>query len=605
MAAGHRRVILVLLDAARSDRFRSYGYDRETTPNIAELAERGVVFLHHYSQGTATRTALPTLLYSRYFVRPIFPYSRRVPFADPEDLFHPIDAEAISLPAALAADGFKTAMISAHSWTLPDSSMGRQFDEVHHLPQILEYPPHQATPSAELVIDYTLEWVDANAGEDFFLYLHMMDTHFPHFYGKEAKRFLPPAELAGVDRSRFEGQRHLDYYAEYSADDVEFMNALYDGSLRYADRHLGRLFDHLRDMEALDSTLISLTSDHGEHLLEHPNRWDHAGPWYENVARVPWIVFSPERLQPARVAGLSEGVDVMPTLLGTLGVKLPEGKRMDGVDRTRFLSGEPPPRELAFGTSQAALRGARYKVLFESPAEDLLARTAPDVTALSGELYDLEVDPGERFDLWSERPDVVAEMLDLYRRELSALHERFSNSVSTAQPDGAFAIAARFLDADRDVPVADTATAEGESNPLQDESGGWIRSNHWQNHQIFGRPGAIPLTLRVRVPDGPYAISVALSGAGRFRLPGQEVPVAFDTGLDASFDPGRRPASKEMDFDVTHVRDQTFSLWLEPLKDAPLMLRYVGFVPLSDLDQDLPPEDVERLERLRSLGYVQ
>jgi hypothetical protein len=98
---------------------------------------------------------------------------------------------------------------------------------------------------------------------------------------------------------------------------------------------------------------------------------------------------------------------------------------------------------------------------------------------------------------------------------------------------------------------------------------------------------------------------VALSGAGRFRLPGQEVPVAFDTGLDASFDPGRRPASKEMDFDVTHVRDQTFSLWLEPLKDAPLMLRYVGFVPLSDLDQDLPPEDVERLERLRSLGYVQ
>src|SRR5215467_11029510 len=66
-AKPHRQVIFLLLDAARPDRFSSYGYERTTTPNIDNLAEAGVVFENHFAQATATRDSLPSLLYSRYY----------------------------------------------------------------------------------------------------------------------------------------------------------------------------------------------------------------------------------------------------------------------------------------------------------------------------------------------------------------------------------------------------------------------------------------------------------------------------------------------------------------------------------------------------------
>ncbi|MEE8523622.1 MAG: sulfatase-like hydrolase/transferase, partial [Thermoanaerobaculia bacterium] len=171
-AEPHRRVILLLLDAARPDRFACYGYPRVTTPEIDLLAARGVVFERHYAQGTGTRESVPALLYSRYFSVPIFPRDPQVPYSRPEDLFRRPDDEQISLPAAFEQAGFLTAAISAHLWTGRETPFAAEFMEMHDLTvghQSRQYP----YPRARQVIDFTIGWLRQNRDRDVFLYVHL------------------------------------------------------------------------------------------------------------------------------------------------------------------------------------------------------------------------------------------------------------------------------------------------------------------------------------------------------------------------------------------------------------------------------------------------
>ena len=142
-----------MLDAARADRFSTYGYARETTPRLDALGREGLVFTRFFSQATHTRAALASLLYSRYFARPVFPASASVPVADPSELFLQLDAEAVSLPRALQAAGLHTAAISAHTWITEGSEFAAEFAEFHDLSTTLEYDHDDHYPRAEPVVD--------------------------------------------------------------------------------------------------------------------------------------------------------------------------------------------------------------------------------------------------------------------------------------------------------------------------------------------------------------------------------------------------------------------------------------------------------------------
>ena len=331
-----RQAIMILLDAALADRLSCYGYHRQTTPNIDAMAARGVVFLNHFVQDTRTRATLPTIFYSRYFLPSLFPQSDRVPYSAPEELFRGLDDEAVSMVKALSEAGLMTSMISAHSWLKPGTLFADQFDQVHDLSTELEVDRSYGYPRAEPVVDYAIDWIEAHRDQDFFLYIHMMDTHLPHPLDDDSKGFLPPEVVNSPPPLDF-AARKQGTGVELTAIERQYLDALYDGSLRYTDRHLGRLFEHVENR--LGDTLIVLTSDHGEHLLEHPGRYLHGGVWYDLVARVPLIIVDPGRVDPGRVESLAEGVDIMPTVLGLLGVTLPPGKTTDGVDLRSSLSG--------------------------------------------------------------------------------------------------------------------------------------------------------------------------------------------------------------------------------------------------------------------------
>ena len=569
-------MIVILLDAARADRFSSYGYHRPTTPELDRLAAGGVVFLNNFAQATYTRASLPSILYSRYFAKLMFPNNERVPLSSPRDLFRELDAEAVSLPAALSRAGFHTVAISAHVWLKPGTEFVAEFDELHDLSVELDHPKLSAYPPASDVVDFTLQWIEDHWREDFFIYLHLMDTHFPHFFEADAARFLAPTEFKRKEVQRFNSHgRPEDRERPLSAIERRYFDALYDGSLLYTDRQVGRILRYLRDRDTLDDTLIAVISDHGEQLLEHPGRFGHGGAWYDPSARVPLLIHYPPKLEPAQVDFYSENVDVMPTILGLLDVGLPPDKSADGVDLSRTLAGRLEPKRYVY--SRDGIRSDRHKLLFDGRTREALLAGNDDW--LRGELYDLQADPLESNDVWESQPGVVDALMRQYRAKMTPLYRRYTEAVSGATPRTAFAIGTNYFEFD--------GSGSGEVAP------GWERTVHWNLFRLVAAPGAGALRLHFALPNGTYAVSASAKGSAEVRL---------STGADAvtiSSD----SVTSEARIGLATVTDERFRAEVIPTSnDEPLLIRYLGFVP-----QGVATGEAAAIpdEQLRALGYIE
>ena len=577
-----RQAIFFLLDAARPDRFSCYGYQRATTPEMDRLAAHGVVFRKHFAQGTATRVSLSSLMSSRFYCVPLMPNSRQVPYSDPLSLFRGPDAEQVSFVKALETAGLKTAAISAHIWTGEKTAFAAEFGEMHDLVTQLE-GGDRPYPNAENVIDHAINWIRENRNQDYFLYVHLMDTHFPHYFDADAQAFFGAASYGG--NAFGPTGRMLKTDVALSDEDRRYADALYDGSLRYTDRHIGRLVDFLRNEDLLEDTLVAITADHGEHLFDLPGGrtrdglsvFRHGGPWLDPVARIPLIVHYPAVLKPQEFVPLSEGVDVGPTLLGLLNVAVPPGKAFDGIDLAEVIRGKAPPKELV--SMGRNIRTARYKCLFTTPDGELLADSEPAQNALSGELYDLVADPHEMNNVFEARPDVVGELLKRYRKRMAWPFRRFEAAVSSQQPRSAFAISARFMKSDVSVP-------DSPDGPLLD---GWTRRKRGSETILVASKTHDPLSVRFPLPNGRYVLSLNMHGQAILEI-GEEHRQLAHTGM--------------IDFGEVNVTDEVFRATIRPQGDQPFGLAYFGFVPPSAPSQD-QKEIEEQLERLRALGYVE
>ncbi|MCX6543848.1 MAG: sulfatase-like hydrolase/transferase [Acidobacteria bacterium] len=579
-----------MLDAARPDHFSCYGYPKPTTPQIDRLAARGAIFLNNYAQATTTRTSVPRLLYSRYFAPEIFPNHHAIPFTNPGNLFRKIDDEAMSLPRALEANGVVTAAISAHEWITAESPFAREFTFLFDLQSTIPFDRSYGYPRADKVVDQAVDWIWKNRSRDFFLYLHVMDTHFPHFFQGDARTFFGSEPYTGGAFGP-EGLT-LDVNRSATAEDRKYLNALYDGGLRYADRELGRLFATLEDWGVLDQTLIVITADHGEFLLDRKGYMTHGGPWYEPLARVPLIIHYPLKVSPGRRDALTESIDIAPTLLKLLGISLPEGSSFDGRD----VFQEQAKRSRAM--SEGGIRDERYKLIFKSSGTEVLGPTAPAPKAANAELYDLAADPKETRNLAAESPAVVERLLSAYRAQLQRPWIRFQAATTHDQPRQSFAIAAPAFGGDAEIPFL--PVEENPANLQQTPTpSGWLGRATWDNSWLFAKRGAKPLHISFPMPKGRYFLVADIWGAVQIEINGQKVLLQSDA---LSADLRRDP--KPIDIGEIELKGETFSAILYPQPTHPwFAIRYLGFNPVINGKRG-GYYDKEREERLRSLGYI-
>ncbi len=587
------RVVLVVLDAARPDRFGCYGYERDTTPNLDALAAGGVIYRQHRTTATATRGAVPSLLWSRHFVPPLLPISAQIPLHDTTDLHRGADdpwGSHASLARAFRVH--RSAAISAHPWICWGN------EGLHEFTRVIPVQPDPATGTAlpyadaGAVVDAAIAWLDEEPERDALLYLHLMDTHFPHAMGPEARAFLgegAPTPLPDPLDERTLRQRGEPLDAAERAQ----LDALVDGGLARADRELGRLFDHLGAPR--DRALIVVTADHGEHLLEVPGRVGHDGPWYEAVARVPLIVSYPPGLSPGVVDEPTSAVDVGPTMAALLAPDSARLVRGDGRDVAPGAGGAAPPP-----VSPAGVIVGEDKCLFHDPPAVVLD---PEILAseLRGERYDLATDPWEQTDRWAEDPEAVARCVQAYREALQEPYQRYTD-LGRSQPlrmPVALAVDALGL-----VPAAPTTALDPEQAVAAALDPGW-RVVTTDRHAVLACGGGDrPVELQADVPPGRYRVSLGALGAARVALAGADAvavelrPVVPDRPTPGYVD--------EASLGLVEVEDHGLALRLRPDPDGrPFVLRHVRLEPVGERAAPVAPIPAGMDEQLRALGYVE
>ena len=194
---------------------------------------------------------------------------------------------------------------------------------------------------------------------------------------------------------------------------------VYGDVIEEIDHSVGRILDALRVQELAETTTVLFTSDNGPWLVfdQHGGSAgllrDGKGTTWEGGVRVPAIAWG-HGVAAGRVSSqIVSTLDVLPTLASLAGLdvsaELP-GVTLDGVDQTEFLAGGDSAREEMFfyrGRELYAVRQGEFKLHLIT--QGAYGKTAAKRTVLpEPELYNLAIDPRERFDVAAEHPDVVA-----------------------------------------------------------------------------------------------------------------------------------------------------------------------------------------------------
>ena len=368
-------VVFILVDTLRADRLSAYGYARETSPVLANLAGNGVRFANVRSQSSWTKTAMASIWTGTYPGR-----HRILRFDDA------IPDEA-TLPAERFRElGFTTVGLHRNGWVAPNFGFAQGFDTyVQTKPGTNPERVQKNNPSTGRIAgsdeDITLGAIEFLRGlgqQRFFLYLHYMDVH-QYTFDTASARF---------------GTSFSDSY---------------DNAIRWVDFNIGVVLTTLDRMDLLARTVVVIGSDHGEAFLEHGVE-GHAKDLYEESVRVPLLFVLPFRFgRPVVVEDPVETVDLFPTLLDLLGMDpLPDAQGRSLLPLIQAAAGGE-----SGGTQSASTPAPSFAQLDRNwgqrrlPPDNILAAANDrhklilplDESDGRPEIYDLLADPGEQHDL--------------------------------------------------------------------------------------------------------------------------------------------------------------------------------------------------------------
>jgi len=384
-------IVLLTLDTTRADHLATYGYFRETTPNLDKLAKDAVVFDRFL---VPMATTLPT--HSSMFTG-AWPLEHGITANVKHGgrRFKPSPALR-SVTELLSDEGYRTAAFVSATPLQKGTGMESGFD-------VYDAPDNAQRKGAK-TIHAAKKWVRKKAREKgpFFLWVHLYDPHGP---------YTPPM---GYDRRWLPDEAQKAWLAERGTTLLsarptgQELDALsdggkYDGELSYMDHFIGNLIEELRDAWVLRRTAIVVAGDHGEGLGQHGVA-GHGQVWGEQL-HAPFFVWTPWH-HHRRVAAPSTAVDVFPTVFGMLGMDVGAtlASQASGMDarhapRDRPLLHLSSARQASFGNDDVvALTKGGWRYHRQGDVE---------------RLYDLQQDPFELQDLADREPGRVAVLREI------------------------------------------------------------------------------------------------------------------------------------------------------------------------------------------------
>ncbi len=404
-----RNVVLLVLDTVRAMSLSLYGYDRPTTPNLTRIARRGALFDRAYSTAPWTLPSHASMFTGRWA------------WELEADWRTPLSHRYSTLAEVLAARGYATAGFVANlAYTQREMGLGRGFGRYDayrvSLEQVLKSSragrelarrlqpllgwlgpssPGFDRKTADDINRAVLGWVDRHGDRPFFVFANYFDAHQDYY--------VP----SGYDSLFRRGAGRKAAGARADSIPIAVRSRLrYEQAIRYLDEAVGRLVDSLGRRGVLNNTVLVITADHGEEIMEHG--WlGHGGSVYLPALWVPLIVIEPGVVPAGRVVPDAVSPrDLAATILDLLGAD----PALPGRSLARYWKGPAPGGvDTLFAEVRASInmgqidsapgrRGDVHSVIVGD--RHLIVR--PDGRL---ELFDIRADPGEQENLLASAGD--------------------------------------------------------------------------------------------------------------------------------------------------------------------------------------------------------
>ena len=416
-------IIYIMADDLGIGDLGCYGQKTIKTPAIDALAKQGVIFTSHYSGSTVSAPSRCVLMTGKHTGNVSIRGNAGVKLDNGEQYDTPLPKAEVTIAEAIKDQGYTSAVIGKWGMGAPKSEghpLEQGFDYFYgYLGQLNAhgfYPEYlwennkkvalgKKEYSHDLIMNKALNFIDENSDKPFFIYL---TPTIPH-----AELIIPAGELGEYDNMFTEKAYKGGHYAA-----CEKPLATFAAMVTRLDSDVQRVMDILTEKGIADNTIIVFTSDNGTHREGgHTGFFNSSGDFrgvkrdlYEGGVRTPYIVKWNGVIEPGSVTNhISAFWDFLPTVCDITGSAVPHG--VDGVSFLPTLTGKGEQTKHDYLYFEFHEMGGRQSILKDG--WKLIRLNAKDKKKTKYELYNLNQDQAERFNMAKEHPEKVAEYIKI------------------------------------------------------------------------------------------------------------------------------------------------------------------------------------------------
>ena len=426
--AGGRLIVLVAIDTLAAARCSTYGYERETTPQLTAIARAGKLYARALSPSPWTLPAFASMLTG---VPPGDHQAGAV--ARGRRLWRrPLAPGYVTVAERLRRAGWETRGWINNPYLTQARGVAQGFTSY------VDYATQGLDAAAEAGVTAALPYIDEPRGHDRFVFFHMMDPHGPYRSNDEFRRRFLGAGYEGpvenpLDHAAFQGL--LDGRLALGKADKERVVEFYDSAVAFADDQLGRIFEAVQRARDHSRVALIVTSDHGEEFWEH-GLFEHGHTVFDELLRVPLVVYTPGRDDSIGVVESPVSTqDIAATLLDLAELEIPESL----ASRSLLEPGDGAGRlftaeSTLWGVQRLAAERNRVKYIYNQLASGQPHRRSPR-PATRHELYLLDRDPGELENVFAAELGRGLELHEeLTRRFVSSLRGSYVIDLASVRP---------------------------------------------------------------------------------------------------------------------------------------------------------------------------
>ena len=387
-------VVIIVIDTLRADHLEHFGYHRRTAPDLDEFVSNAAVFTNCRAPASWTCPSVASVMTGLLPAR-----------HGASEFGATLPAEHLTLAEALKSAGYHTAAISFNPGVRSELQFDQGFDEFdEYLGKTAHYP------DVSEMLDRLETWLDAKPPQPFFLYLQPMNVHGPYRVPQEHRADLlgraPSREFRywGETMRRVLRRRDQDLTVRDRIPE-SFRQSLidqYDTAIHYTTGVTADMLKALEQRGLLDPSLVIITADHGEELLDHGG-FSHGYSLYDEVLHVPLYLKLPHQSRHATVDRAVTLMDIYPTVLDAVG--LSTNTDLDGTSLAPLVTGGGEGSERESRLFEGRWQGRCIARSLEVDGYKVI-EIEQNYEGLRGvvQLFNLEADPDERVDLAGEQP---------------------------------------------------------------------------------------------------------------------------------------------------------------------------------------------------------